>query len=250
MKKTRLKSDSELKDKIVVPLDVNDIDEAKEIINELKDYVGIFKVNSIYIHYGRDIVEEIQKAGCKVFLDLKFHDIPNTVANYAREAVRLGAYIFNVHCSGGIEMIKSATDAAKDESEKLGFEKPIILGVTLLTSIDQNMLNNDLRVNGPAEDYVTHLAALAKKAGLDGVGASPKEIEAIRKACGKDFIILTPGVRPLWSEKGDQKRIDTPKNAIERGADYLVIGRPILEAQKYGMTRQEAARKIIEEIGQ
>ncbi|PIN87050.1 orotidine-5'-phosphate decarboxylase [Candidatus Woesearchaeota archaeon CG10_big_fil_rev_8_21_14_0_10_44_13] len=235
----------EAKDRLVLPLDVADIDEANEIISSLKEGVGVFKVNSLFTHCGCDIVEAIQNANCKVFLDLKFHDIPNTVANYSRIAARMGVYMFNVHCSGGLEMMKAAADASRDESEKLGFEKPLVLGVTILTSIDQKSLNDDLRINGTVVEQVVHLAKLAKKAGLDGVVASPHEIEAIKKACGKDFVVLTPGIRPKWSlgAKDDQKRIMTPADAIKKGSDFIVIGRPILEAKD----RKDAAKKVLDE---
>ena len=147
-------------------------------------------------------------------------------------------------------MMKAAADAAKDEAENLGFDRPLVLGVTVLTSIDQKGLNDDLRVNGTVEEQVVHLAKLAKKAGLDGVVASPHEIEAIKKACGKDFVVLTPGIRPKWSlsAKDDQKRIMTPADAIKKGSDFIVIGRPILEAEKYSMARKEAAEKVIGEM--
>lgn len=236
----------EPKQRLVLPLDIDKLDEAKEIISQLKATVGVFKVNSIFTNYGIDIIEEIQKAGCKVFLDLKYHDIPNTVANYAKAATRLGVYMFNVHCSGGLEMMKQAAAAAKEESDLMGFEKPLVLGVTVLTSIDQKGLNEDLRINGTVEEQVVHLAKLAKKAGLDGVVASPHEIEAIKKACGKDFIVLTPGIRPKWTltAKDDQKRVMTPEDAIRKGSDFIVIGRPILEAKN----RKEAAKKVLDEM--
>lgn len=232
--------------RLVIPLDVEDLDTAKEIIKDLKDNAGIFKVNSLFMHCGCAIVEEIQKAKANVFLDLKFHDIPNTVANYARIATRMGVYMFNVHCSGGHDMMKAAADAAKDEAEKLGFDKPLILGVTILTSIDQKTLSDELRMSGSVEEQVVHLAELAKKAGLDGVVASAKEVAAIKKVCGKEFVVLTPGIRPIWSlgKKDDQKRVVTPADAIKNGSDFIVIGRPILEAED----RAEAAMKVLAEM--
>ncbi|MFO8015659.1 MAG: orotidine-5'-phosphate decarboxylase [Candidatus Woesearchaeota archaeon] len=233
------------KERLVLPLDVGSLDEAKEIIDELKESAGVFKVNSLFTKCGTAVIEEIQKAKCKTFLDLKFHDIPNTVANYARAAARLGVYMFNVHCSGGVEMMKAAAEGAEDEAETMGFDRPLVLGVTVLTSTGRETMNNELRIEGSVEEQVVHLAKLAKKAGLDGVVASAKEVRPIRDACGDDFVILTPGIRPSWSAKDDQKRVVTPADAISNGSDFIVIGRPILNAEN----RKEAAKKVVEEMG-
>lgn len=234
----------DVKDKVILALDVDSAEKARALVSELKDYVGVYKVNSLFNELGPAIVEEINGNGGKVFLDLKYHDIPNTVANYARAATKLGVFMFNVHASGGFEMMKSAVESAKDASEDFSVKKPLVLAVTVLTSIDEEALNSELRVEGSVKDQVRHLAKLAKKAGMDGVVCSPKEIGIIREACGDDFVIVTPGIRPEWAVTGDQKRITTPKDAVEAGSDYLVIGRPIRGAEN----KVEAAKKILEEI--
>ena len=186
----------------------------------------------------------INKRGGKVFLDLKYHDIPNTVARAAEVATKLGVYIFDLHTSGGYEMMKAAAEARNKISLDLGLRKPLILGVTLLTSINQEILEKDLGIKRRLEEQVVHLARLAKTAGLDGVVASPREIKGIRKACGEDFIILTPGIRPAGKSFDDQKRIMTPREAIRLGADFLVIGRPIRDAAN----PVEAAKEILKEM--
>jgi orotidine-5'-phosphate decarboxylase len=236
----------EPKDRICLALDVDNIKKARELVEELHDYVGVFKVGKeLFTAIGPKIVKEINNSGGKVFLDLKFHDIPNTVAKAGEAATELGVYMFNVHASGGSEMMKAVADAVKNKAAAAGKEKPIVLGVTVLTSINQDVLNNQLNVPGDVQKQVVHLALLAQKAGLDGVICSPQEIKAIRDACGENFVIVTPGIRPAWSESNDQKRITTPRDAIEAGANYMVIGRPITKADN----RIEAAKKILEEIG-
>lgn len=220
------------KDKIVLPLDVNSAEKAVELAKLLKDDVGAFKVGLELINSaGLGIFNEIRQAGAeKIFYDCKFHDIPNTVAGASRAVAKLGVWMFNVHCAGGFAMMKAAKDAAVETAGSLGKPQPLVIGVTVLTSIDQSTLNDDLRVPGTVADQVVHFAKLARDAGLDGVVASPHEIELIRAACGKDFLIVTPGVRPAGADIGDQKRVMTPGEAVAKGADYLVIGRPIIAA--------------------
>ena len=220
------------KDKIIVPLDVDSAEKAIKLVEILKDEVGAFKVGLELVNSaGLGIFNEIRAAGAeKIFYDCKFHDIPNTVAGASRAVARFGVWMFNVHCSGGSAMMNAAKNAAIEESERLGMNPPVVIGVTLLTSIDQQALNNEIGVSGTVADQVVSMARLAKAAGLDGVVASPHEIELIRSACGPDFMIITPGVRPAGADMGDQKRVMTPKEAIEKGADYLVIGRPIIKA--------------------
>lgn len=234
------------KEKIIIPLDVDTPKKAVELVEMLKDEVGAFKVGLELVNSaGLGIFDKIRAAGAeKIFYDCKFHDIPNTVAGASRAAAGMDLWLFNVHCSGGFAMMKAAKDAAVEVAEKNGITPPLVIGVTILTSIDQDTLNNELRIPGTVACQVVHLAKLAKEAGLDGVVASPHEIEVIREACGPDFLIITPGVRPAGGELGDQKRVMTPAEAVSKGADYLVIGRPITKADD----PKAAARAIAAEI--
>ena len=233
------------KQKLCLALDVDSAKQAVDLANELKDYVGLFKIGlEIFLSDGPGIVKAVADVGGPVFLDLKFHDIPNTVARAARSATRLGVAMFDVHAAGGHEMITAAATAAHEEAERLGVRAPIVLAVTVLTSINETLLHDDLLVQGPLQDAVVHLASMSKAAGANGVIASPKEISLIRDACGPDFLIITPGIRPTWATTGDQKRITTPREAVSRGSDYIVVGRPILDADNH----TEAARTIVEEL--
>ena len=233
------------KERLVLALDVDNFESAEKLVEKLNNYVGVFKVGSqLFTAEGTKVIKMINKKGGKVFLDLKFHDIPNTVARAAEVATKLGVYIFDVHTSGGYEMMKAAAEASKKISLALGVRKPLILGVTLLTSINQEILEREIGVKKKLEEQVVHLAKLAKAAGLDGVVASPWEIKEIRKACGEDFVILTPGIRPVGKSSDDQKRVMTPQKAIKLGADFLVIGRPIRNASN----PVEAAKEILREM--
>ena len=233
------------KERLVLALDVDDFKKAEELVSELSDYVGAFKIgNQLFTTEGPKVVNMVNKKGGKVFLDLKFHDIPNTVARAAEVATKLGVYIFNVHTSGGYEMMKAAPKASKKISLALSIRKPLILGVTLLTSINQEILEKEIGIKKRLEEQVVHLAKLAKAAGLDGVVASSWEIKEIRKACKEDFIILTPGIRPAGKSSDDQKRIMTPGGAIKLGSDFLVIGRPIRNASN----PVEAVKEILKEM--
>lgn len=208
------------KEKIIIALDVNTIKDLERLLNLLNPHVRIFKVGmELFYACGPKALDVIRKYDKEIFLDLKFHDIPNTVKNSAKVVTRLGVLMFNVHASGGGDMMKAALEGAIEESERLGVTRPRILGVTVLTSMEAR------------GEQVLNLARLTKEAGLDGVVASPKEAALIRKEIGKDFLIVTPGVRPEGSEKGDQKRTATPKEAFSAGADYIVIGRPVTKAK-------------------
>ena len=233
------------RERLVLALDVDDFKKAEGLVGELSDYVGVFKIgNQLFTAEGPKVVDMVNKKGGKVFLDLKFHDIPNTVACAAEAAAKLGVSIFNVHTSGGYEMMKAAAEATEKISQKLAIRKPIILGVTLLTSINQEILEKEIGIKKRLEEQVVHLAKLAKAAGLDGVVASPWEIKEIRKACGEDFVILTPGIRPTGKSSDDQKRIMTPHEAIKLGANFIVIGRPIRNAAN----PIETVKKILKEM--
>jgi orotidine-5'-phosphate decarboxylase len=217
-------------DKLILALDVDDSHYALEIVDKFSDYINIFKVGlELFTTAGPGIVEKIQKRGKKVFLDLKFHDIPNTVTKAALSATRLGVYMFNVHASGGFEMMRKCRDSVVEMCMKENLERPKILGVTVLTSLSKEILSDELGIQYGLRTHVRHLSALALKAGLDGVVASAREIELIRNHCGRGFLIVTPGIRPSWTPPDDQKRTMTPKEAIREGSDYLVIGRAILQ---------------------
>ncbi len=218
------------KEKLIIALDVSDGRHALDIVDMLGDYAGVFKVGfELFVSTGPKIVEDIQGKGKKVFLDLKFHDIPNTVTKAAIAASRLGVYMFNLHASGGLEMMKRCRDSVKELCQKENIQMPKIVGVTVLTSINNETLKNELCIQHGIKTHARHLAALALKAGLDGVVASPYEISMIKQHCGNDFIVVAPGIRPSWTPPDDQRRTATPKEALKEGADYIVMGRGILK---------------------
>ncbi|HTF99310.1 MAG TPA: orotidine-5'-phosphate decarboxylase [Nitrospirota bacterium] len=235
------------KDRIVLALDVDSDKEALGLVSELKDSVGLFKVgHQLFTAYGPDIVRSIIKNGGRVFLDLKYHDIPNTVAKASVEATKLGVAIFNVHALGGLDMMKAASEAARETAHHISGPAPLVLAVTVLTSMDERNLRHELKISRSLPREVAHLARMAQRARLDGVVASPQEVKMLRKAVRQPFVILTPGVRPSWSGKNDQKRTMTPAEAVSIGADYIVIGRPILAARD----RREAVRKVLDELNE
>jgi orotidine-5'-phosphate decarboxylase len=232
------------KDKIIFALDVEHFAEAQKWVNLLKGQIGVFKVGKqLFTHAGPKVIDMIHQKGQKTFLDLKFHDIPNTVAKAGEEATKLNVTMFNLHALGGFEMMKKTVEASRAMAKSLGIPKPLILGVTILTSMDEGALK-EVGVQGPLMEEVGRLAVLASKAGLDGVIASPQEIGIIRERCGEKLLVITPGIRAPSDKKDDQKRTLTPKEAISAGANYLVIGRPIKEAKD----PLEAVQKIIEDI--
>jgi len=219
-----------VRSRLVVALDVATAEEAESLVETLRDEVGVFKVGKqLFLHGGPQIVRAIRDRGSEVFLDLKFHDIPRTVARAGIEATRLGAKMFTVHASGSLEMMRVTVSEVQKTCRKEGLRRPKILAVTVLTSLSRDDLQR-VGVRAGVESQVVRLARLAHEAGMDGVVASPREVAPIRKACGRDFLIVTPGVRPRQAEWGDQKRVMTPGEAIRGGADYLVVGRPILDA--------------------
>jgi orotidine-5'-phosphate decarboxylase len=228
------------KERIVVALDVADRDSALTLVEQLSGLVGMFKIGKqLFTAAGPGLVSEIVAAGEKVFLDLKYHDIPNTVAGAAQAAAALGVSIFNVHASGGSEMMRAAVQATQSLQTR-----PAVLGVTVLTSMNDASLA-EVGIACKAEEMVIRLATLARQCGLDGVVASPKEIRLIREqVASENFIILTPGIRPAWSASGDQKRIATPAEALRDGADFIVIGRAITD----GTDPRANAERILEEI--
>lgn len=234
------------RDRIILALDVDTHEEAINLVKELAPYVGAFKIGmQLYNSIGPTIVQEVNQLGGKVFVDLKFHDIPNTVGAAGKVLTRLQCHMFNVHAAGGREMMQKVAVEAKKEAAALGIEPPIVLAVTVLTSISDQQLKEEMYVEGlDVRQLVVKWALMAKEAGLDGVVCSPQEITTIREVCGEDFKIVTPGIRPNWSAANDQKRITTPRDALDLGADYMVIGRPITQAD----SPRAAALRIIEEL--
>jgi len=214
---------------LIVAVDVPNLEQASRVLDQLADSVRWFKVGlQLFTASGPGVVREIRARGGKVFLDLKFHDIPNTVAGAAQSAAALGVEMFNVHASGGEAMMRAAGGGAA----QAGVARPTIIAVTVLTS------------QPATEDDVLRLARSAKTSGLDGIVCSAREAVTLKRELGADFKLICPGIRPAWSEKGDQNRIVTPRDAVKAGADYIVVGRPILAAPNPA----EAAKRVIEEM--
>ncbi|MBN2453225.1 MAG: orotidine-5'-phosphate decarboxylase [Candidatus Omnitrophica bacterium] len=232
------------KDKLIIALDTDSSDKALSMVDTLKKEVNFFKIGfELFSSCGPAIVKDVLKRGCRVFLDLKYHDIPNTVGKAAAAAAGMGVSVFNVHALGGYDMMKRAAEAAEEEAKRLKAPKSAVIAVTVLTSMDEMALKK-VGVSDTMNNEVLTLAKLARSAGLDGVVASPSEIKPLREALGGDFLIVTPGVRPEWAAKGDQKRVATPKEAVSAGASYIVVGRPVTAAEDMAA----AARKILEEM--
>ncbi|MGI6553260.1 MAG: orotidine-5'-phosphate decarboxylase [Bacillota bacterium] len=221
----------DLKERLIVALDVDTWEEVAGLVSALKGQVGMYKVGlQLYSRLGPQVIQYIRDQGEKVFVDLKLHDIPNTVALATRALTQLGASLIDVHVAGGVQMMEEAVRAAREAALEKGQEKPAVIGVTVLTSLDREAL---VRLGFPCMDILQLVAGWAKRAqeaGLDGVVASPLEAKAIRLACGPDFLIVTPGIRPRQVHSHDQKRVATPREAILAGASHLVIGRAITRA--------------------
>jgi len=214
------------KERLIVALDVDNLIEATRLVNQLIDYVGIFKVGAqLFTSAGPEAIKMIQDKGGKVFLDLKYHDIPNTVAQTTKIIAKLGVFMYTIHTLGGKEMMKATVDAISTQQTK-----PLVIGVSILTSLTQEGLK-DIGITKNLNDEVIALAKLAQLSGLDGIVASTHEVREIRTQCGSNFIIVTPGIRPAGSNLDDQKRVATPKEAIADGADFIVVGRPIITAK-------------------
>lgn len=225
------------KDRLIVALDVDSKERAERLVAELGPHVGMFKVGKeLFIAAGPEVVRAIVASGGKVFLDLKFHDIPNTVAKAVGVSAQLGAFFVTLHASGGRAMLEAAASALPAEGTQL-------LGVTVLTShTDESLRETGAR--GTVAETVRQLAVLARESGIDGVVCSPHEITLVRETVGDDLVIVTPGIRPRGAARGDQARVTTPEEALRLGADYIVVGRPITEAA----SPSDAARAIVEEI--
>ena len=233
--------------KLIVALDKDNLEDAMAIVDSAGKEVEWYKIGSqLFCKEGPAAVKALKKRGKKIFLDLKFHDIPNTVANAVANAVTMGVDMVNVHASGGMEMMQRSIEAAKKTSTEKT-QLPMVIAVTVLTSMNQESLNEVLNTGDNAispADQVIHLAKLTKKSGLHGVVCSAHEISMIKKECGSDFSLVVPGIRPAGAALGDQKRVMTPAEASKAGADYIVVGRPVLLAEN----PSEAAKAINKEL--
>ena len=237
-------SNLEPKDRLIVALDAPTLEVAEQWLIELKGVVHYYKVGlELFTAHGWKAVNLVKNYGGRVFLDLKLHDIPNTVSRTLAAVCEHEVDMVNVHALGGFEMMKMAREAVEKYSSGRVI-KPKLIAVTILTSHDQKTLSRELRIRGSVKDEVLHLAGLAKKAGLDGIVCSPEETAWVRKKFKEDFLIVTPGIRPVGADQGDQKRIHTPAKALKAGSDYLVIGRPVTQS----VSPREAALEILNAI--
>jgi orotidine-5'-phosphate decarboxylase len=220
-----------IRDRIIVALDVETAEKAREISRELDGYVGAYKIGlQLFTAAGPDLVREFTNQGIRVFLDLKFHDIPNTVAKAAVEAVRLGVWMFNVHTAGGSEMMRTTVQEVDSVCLQEGLQRPLVIGVTVLTSADAALLK-EIGVESDVDGQVRRLAELAESCGLDGVVASPLEARMVKSTVNRsNFMVVTPGIRGTNATSDDQRRVTTVRQALAEGSDYVVIGRPIVEA--------------------
>jgi orotidine-5'-phosphate decarboxylase len=232
-------------DQLIVALDVDTLAEARRLADQLRGAVGAFKIGSrLFTAAGPAVVEQLVARGDRVFLDLKFHDIPHTVAGAVAAATRLGVWMLNVHASAGTAALEAARRAADEEAARASVRAPLVIGVTMLTSLSEEMLA-EVGINGPISIQVERLAVLARSAGLDGVVASPHEIALIRARCGPAFTVITPGIRGAADAKGDQSRTMSAADALQAGANYLVIGRPIIAA----VDPRKAAERLAADCG-
>ena len=237
--------DRQARNRLILAVDTASLDEARRYLNELHEFVGMFKIGlQLYIHYGPEILKLFQSAGARIFLDCKFLDIPNTAARAAEEATAHGVQMFTVHACGGTAMLKATAAATKERAAGSGMPEPVILAVTLLTSISQEVLSSELNVVGSVEDYVLRMAKQCRACGITGLVASGQEAARLKQELGEEMVIVTPGVRPRWAAFNDQSRFTTPRQAIKNGSDYLVVGRPITDSKN----PRDSARRIVAEI--
>ncbi|WP_304502564.1 orotidine-5'-phosphate decarboxylase [Brevibacillus sp. M2.1A] len=222
---------TDIRERMIVALDFSTLDEVKKCIEPLQGHIRYVKVGmELAYAEGPAIVSFLKDKGFNVFLDLKVHDIPNTAKGAMRSLARLGADMVNVHAAGGVAMMAAAREGL-EQGTAAGAARPLLIGVTMLTSTGLQTMNQELAIPGAVEDVVVHYARMTKQAGLDGVVASPLEVPMIKKAAGDAFVTVTPGIRPLGADQGDQTRITTPEQAFRLGSDYLVIGRAITGAK-------------------
>ena len=242
-----IQSKSQLKDRLIIALDSSDEQQVIGIVDKLADRVGYFKIGlELFTAYGPSIIKKIKDKGCKIFFDGKFLDIPNTVSHAVSNMVRHKVDMLNVYLSGGKNMLLEARKSLLETAQKENIKPPKLLGVTVLTSITNEVLQDDLKIQAQLEEYVLHLAQFAVKINLDGIICSPNEAKIIKGAAveNKDFLIVTPGVRPVWAETNDQKRIATPKEAVLNGATHIVVGRPVTGSKD----PLDAVKKILDEL--
>ena len=233
-----------MSEKLIVALDFSNLDDAEKIVKQISPVVKTFKVGKeLFTSAGPQAVEMIHSYKCRVFLDLKFHDIPNTVGAACEAAARMGVFMMNVHAFGGKNMLYAAVQSVHKTAVEMKTSPCKVLGVTVLTSLTDRDIK-EVGISKKVKAEVRHLAALTQRCGLDGVVASGQEIQTIRNIAGKDFLIVTPGVRPVWAAHGDQKRVTTPREAVDLGADFIVVGRPITQNPE----PLAAAEKILKEI--
>ncbi|MDE7169552.1 MAG: orotidine-5'-phosphate decarboxylase [Mucispirillum sp.] len=229
---------------IIAALDFQNADKAKDTVKSIGSCINYYKVGlELFVAAGPSLIDWLKSENKKVFLDLKFHDIPNTASRAVIAASEYGVDMINIHTQGGIDMMKACVNSLDEFCGKKGVNRPLLIGVTLLTSLDNGYLQ-DFGIETESSDYVLKLAKYAKSAGLDGIVSSAKETKLIKDALGSEFITVTPGIRPAGADAGDQKRIVTPKDALELGSDYAVIGRPITAAEN----PSQAAKLILKEI--
>ncbi|TCS84381.1 orotidine-5'-phosphate decarboxylase [Tepidibacillus fermentans] len=237
-----------IRDRIIVALDVPTEKEALDLVARFEGELRFVKVGmELFYGAGYPIIEKLQKLGIKIFLDLKLHDIPNTVGRAAAQLTKMGVEMFNVHVAGGIQMMEEARNQI-EKNLAVGQKRPLLIGVTQLTSTDEKILHEQIGIPYSMEAIVTHYAKLAKKAGLDGVVSSPLDVPKIKGACGIDFLTVTPGIRFLNGDHHDQKRITTPEQAFQFGSDYIVVGRMITEAKEPAKQLEEIVRNVEKQI--
>jgi len=239
-----MESKVKTKSNIIVALDFPNKTEALELVHQLEEFHPYLKIGmELYYQEGPELIYFLKEKGYKIFLDLKLHDIPNTVRGAASSLTRLGVDMFNVHCSGGVKMMEQAVEGIQSALAP-GQKKPILIGVTQLTSTSQETLNKEMGIPGEMEQVVLHYASNAKQSGLDGVVCSPLEIELIKESLGQEFITVTPGIRPKESSMDDQIRIMTPSEAAKKGTDYMVIGRAITKAKDPAIMYRSISEQI------